>query len=489
MFCKIGLRKKQKEKLFKAVVILYCLVLTGLMISWDSIVAGPVKTVLYQEQDSPGNQIISRVHSVTDERLAPVSTPARVKVTLNPVYIGGGNCSKKLTVPFFDKLLILSAEPICTWLKSEQVLGNFIGYGHEFARLFDVVLNPKNAVGKKGGENMSSVWKQRENEEYLKLQSGYFTIRCNTSLRYSFTAKNHLVEWEQSLACSDKHNNNNSGLPKVKGLTIAVQRYEYVNLYHTMTDYYNAFLMMLIFNKRPDETTILWIDSHPAGGLDQTWRTLFSKTIRAGHLEGPTLFEDMVWSIMGYNSPLHQHYRPFTPYLEQFREFFLTRHGVSSVKTLDCSHLNVMFIWRRDYIAHPRNPSGLVKRKIQNEDELLETIRKAVPGHNVTGVQLDVLPMKQQLQLVATTDIFIGMHGAGLAHTLFLPKHGGLVEFYPTYWSVSNRHFRAMAKWRGLQYQTWQNSNSANEKDKYFTYIPPQTALNMFLEVKSKMCR
>ncbi|XP_041347604.1 beta-1,2-xylosyltransferase-like [Gigantopelta aegis] len=481
MFCKTVLCPKNKQKLFHVLVVVYCLGLTGLLISWR--VHGTSRSldaILYHD-----NTI--RVDSLKKKYFPSVKESVADKTLLNPVYIGGNNCSKRRVVSFFDRPMLLSAEPICSWLKSEHSLGNFIGYANEFAHLHDVVVNPLNAAGRKGGENMSSVWKQNEQDEYLKLKSGYFSIQCNTSLEYQFSSKTHLKEWKNSLACDPKNNFN--GMVKIKGLTIAVQRYEYVNLYHTMTDYYNAFLVMLIFNKSPDDTTILWVDSHPSGGLDQTWKTLFSNTIRAGHLRGPTVFEDMVWSIMGYDSPLNQHNRPFTPYLEQFREFFLTRHGVSPAKTLDCAHLNVMFIWRRDYIAHPRNPSGLVKRKIANEAELLETVRKAVPGHNVTGVQLDALPMRQQLELVANTDIFLGMHGAGLAHTLFLPKHGGLIEFYPTYWSPSNRHFRAMATWRGLQYQTWQNTDSFNEKKDYYTYIPPQTLLNMFLEVKTKMCR
>ena len=470
---------KRNHQLFQALVVFYFVLFVGLLFTWNVFVSGPAKKI-HSENNGYRHTNVVKVE-IPVLRTKPPGSSVR-----NPVFRGWDNCSVNHKVYFMGRPITLSAEPLCSWFKSAHRNGNFTGYGNEYARLTGVIVDPQKSDGRKGGENITTVWNQKEQDEYIKFKTGYFSVYCEGILDYVFLKQNHLTDWEKATVCIPKRRI--SSLPKVKGLTIAVQRYEYVNLYHTMTDYYNAFLMMLIFNKRPNETTILWIDSHPAGGLDQTWSTLFSKTIRAGHLEGPTLFEDMVWSIMGYNSPLHQHDRPFTPYLEQFREFFLTRHGVSSVKTLDCSHLNVMFIWRRDYIAHPRNPSGLVKRKIQNEDELLETIRKAVPGHNVTGVQLDVLPMKQQLQLVATTDIFIGMHGAGLAHTLFLPIHGGLIEFYPTYWSASNRHFRAMAKWRGLQYQTWQNHESANEKDKYYTYIPPQTVLNMFLEMKHYIC-
>nr|KAG5698185.1 hypothetical protein BaRGS_030548 [Batillaria attramentaria] len=76
-----------------------------------------------------------------------------------------------------------------------------------------------------------------------------------------------------------------------------------------MTDFYNAFLAMLAFDQHPDDVTILWVDAHPKGGLDDVWTTLFGRAYRAARLPGPT----------------------------------------------------------RNYVAHPRNKGGSVSRKIFNE--------------------------------------------------------------------------------------------------------------------------
>ena len=59
--------------------------------------------------------------------------------------------------------------------------------------------------------------------------------------------------------------------------TIAVTRYEYANLFHTMTDWYNAFYVMKVFNKTPQDVKILLIDGHPKSQLDVTWNTLFGQ--------------------------------------------------------------------------------------------------------------------------------------------------------------------------------------------------------------------
>ena len=63
-------------------------------------------------------------------------------------------------------------------------------------------------------------------------------------------------------------------------------------------------------------------------------------------------------------------------------------------------------------------------RRIANEPQLLTGLQRTL-GNNVLIVMVDLatLTFAEQLALVARTDLFIGMHGAGLAHGLFLPQH------------------------------------------------------------------
>lgn len=67
-------------------------------------------------------------------------------------------------------------------------------------------------------------------------------------------------------------------------------------------------------------------------------------------------------------------------------------------------------------------------RKVLNEAALLEAIRRN-PEYEVERVVFDMnKPFKQQLEVVRNTDLFIGMHGAGLTHLLFLPEWAALFE-------------------------------------------------------------
>lgn len=182
--------------------------------------------------------------------------------------------------------------------------------------------------------------------------------------------------------------------------TIAVTRYEYVNVYHTMTDWFNAFLMLMVFRKNPDTSSVLLIDSHPAGDLDGVWSILFGHVTQAGHLTGTIGYDDLIWGITGYNSPIKQHSLLHVPYLEEFREFFLTRFKAQDKRKLNCENLSILFIWRKNYVSHPRNSGGKIKRKIRNEMELLRAVQQTFPSHRLKGLQIDQLPMKEQLDFI-----------------------------------------------------------------------------------------
>jgi len=92
-----------------------------------------------------------------------------------------------------------------------------------------------------------------------------------------------------------------------------------------------------------------------------------------------------------------------------------------SAHRLDCSAISLLLISRRDYVTHPRNPHAVVRRKIANELQLEAALRMRNPHFRIRSAQLERLSMSQQLRLVASTDIVVAMHGAGLTHALFMP--------------------------------------------------------------------
>ena len=367
--------------------------------------------------------------------------------------------------------------------KAELCDGRFVGYAHLFAELTNVLVDPSWGSGKVGGENLSDVMYQSADNEYYDLHKRYFKLPCTKKIKHLFPREDPLWEWTEAIYVNPNLEFRN--VPIMKNTTIFVKRYEYANMYHTMTDLYNAFLMHVAFRLNPDSTTIVWVDAHPKGGLDPVWNTLFGKVIRAGQVTRPMVFKKLIWSMMGDNSPISDFHIKWNsvPFLEEFRHFFLTRHGLSPYRKLNCSNVTVSFIWRRNYIAHPRNPSGKVQRKIKNEDELIQTLKNALPSITVRGAPLDSLSMTEQLQYITETDILIGMHGAGMTHALFLQKHAAVIELHE---NTGMLHFWAFAKWRRLVHASWLNE-AGPDKEGYH-YIPPNLIVGIVKQLISGLC-
>lgn len=63
------------------------------------------------------------------------------------------------------------------------------------------------------------------------------------------------------------------------------------------------------------------------------------------------------------------------------------------------------------------------------------------------------LPFVEQLAVTRNTDIFVGMHGAGLTHLLFLPRWASLFELYNC---NDASCYRDLARIRGVDYVTWE---------------------------------
>ncbi|KAK3581278.1 hypothetical protein CHS0354_033011 [Potamilus streckersoni] len=364
--------------------------------------------------------------------------------------------------------LLKHNEPVSEWFQNSynSCSGNFVGYNNEFALLKDVIVDPKmpeTFYMQCDGEKMPD-YRFEEGKEGTHLNKWIDDI--------------HKLETSEFLNVETDNK-----------FTIVVKRYEYANMYHTMTDWYNAFLMITFFNQTGRSTRIILMNEQTRSALDETWEILFDEVLSVRQLSKPVRFSKLVWNILGYESPLNFHGLASLPYIEEFHKFFLGRFDIKNTKPLQCKKLLILFIWRRNYVAHPDNPTGLVKRKIKNEEELVLTLREIYPDHDIQGIQLDAIPMKEQLQWITKTDVLIGMHGAGLSHILFLPPHAAVLELFPLYWTkYTHHHFSAMSSWRGLKYASWQNLNPGNEYPDYSSYMPPSVLATEVKMLVNEMC-
>lgn len=353
------------------------------------------------------------------------------------------------------------------WIKTQTVgcQGHFVGYAHQFVWL-------KNA-------------RYEGNET--------FAIPCDGQIPdyyFLFDEESPLGFWLSRLRKYPVREMTSAGTSSKLTPTFVFKRIEAHNLYHTLCEWYNVFMISKLLKMEPRKVDILFLDDRPESLLDTTWDVLFGHVTRYRAIPQNTLYETLIWSVIGYNSPLNYHHLHKVPYIEEFYTFFLDSYGVPRSRALDCSKIRVTVIWRRDYMTHPERKNltnGLVHRKFKNEDEILKTLASVFAGDFIRPIIMEQMSMKQQLDVISDTDVLVGMHGAGMTHSLFLPKHAVVLEFFPNYWGFL-RHFKMFSKWRGVKYIGWQNLDPRNEYADFYTRIPVDVVKEKAIEARRKIC-
>ena len=402
-------------------------------------------------------------------------------------------------VSYFKDTYKVDKIPIKTWITRPAVKlfcgKNIRVYNDKFAMLKDTVLDitkrKRASKRPKGCEQLKDVLGQDEAVEFFEYTKSFWKIRCESNVVpadvrfpwFSYLAISPDVNYTSPEAMSEIDIDNR--------FTIAITREDYVNLHNFVRQMYNTFLLSMIFKQQPKDVAVLFLDGHPKGILDKPWYDIFGKVTRAGTLPRQVLYKTLVWGFAESDGGLTDLESDYVPYIEEFRSFFLRAFRVNNISVLNCKHVTITIILRRDKVFHPRNKQGMVGRKIFNEDELIEDLMKTFPNACVQAVLMDALPLANQLQIISSTDILIGMHGAGMTHTVFLPRHAAVQEIFPKGFKSGRPWFicyEKFANWRNLTYASWENFDSAMEMPYDYTILHRKQVLSKVKGLMKVLC-
>ena len=140
-----------------------------------------------------------------------------------------------------------------------------------------------------------------------------------------------------------------------------------------------------------------------------------------------SLFRDMIhWMAMNYNIELNP---------------------VTDLSTTKSKNKVSQIVWssRKPYCC-VNHKYVSVKRSWNDEEKLIATVGEYLGSdYNITSVNFGQLSTRQSIQVVSEADIMVGVHGAGLIWSAFLPIHGGLLEVFGGDRSKINRHYHNVA--------------------------------------------
>ncbi|KJK74011.1 hypothetical protein H634G_10742 [Metarhizium anisopliae BRIP 53293] len=190
-------------------------------------------------------------------------------------------------------------------------------------------------------------------------------------------------------------------------------------------------------------TQVIFLDEYEDGPFVDMWRLFAKMPIRRIHeLNGSEPVTDIVIPFSGGSNTLWQ-----GDWVKlDCRESALVKAFISRVLHL------------YDVPTPPRSKTEVVAkfirrtntRKLINETELIASAKRAVPHLNIEIVDFGEFSFAEQLKIVRETDLLIGVHGAGLTHTMFLPPGSAVVEILPG--DFAHMGFRNLAQLLGHQY-------------------------------------
>lgn len=257
--------------------------------------------------------------------------------------------------------------------------------------------------------------------------------------------------------------------------TLLLTRFEYANLFHTVTDWFSAYVSSRV-TELPYRPHLVFVDGHCRAPLEETWNALFSSVRYAKNFTGSVCFRHVVFAPLGYETPLFKGLSEDiscegasahdlwqnpddhkTARLSEFGEmirtafgFSVNRHGTEK----PVSGHNVLFVRREDYLAHPRH-GGKVESRLSNEQEVFDSLQSWASNHleckvNLVNGLFAHMPMKEQVRAIQEASVIIGAHGAGLTHIVSATPKTVILEI------ISSRyrrpHFQLIAQWKGLGY-------------------------------------
>ncbi|KAK3014512.1 hypothetical protein RJ639_010062 [Escallonia herrerae] len=257
--------------------------------------------------------------------------------------------------------------------------------------------------------------------------------------------------------------------------TLLITRYEYANLFHTVTDWYSAYVASRVTGL-PNRPHLVFVDGHCVTPLEETWKAMFSSLRYAKNFSGTVCFRHGIFTPLGYETAIFQGLTERidcrgasahdlwqqpddhkTARLSEFGEMIRAAFGFPVDRhrnSKPVSGHNVLFVRREDYLAHPRH-GGKVQSRLSNEQQVFDSLKSWALNHlqckvNVINGIFAHMPMKEQVRAIQDASVIVGAHGAGLTHIVSATPKTVVLEIISS--EYVRPHFQLISQWKGLEY-------------------------------------
>lgn len=349
-------------------------------------------------------------------------------------------------------------------------------------------MHPEKIKMSHGGEAIESVIGRGEDEELPEFESGAFDLEVAESKGNKLATEAFLNDYLQK-GQIDRHTmrdlihsihliaaNQFQCSQWVEEPTLLITRFEYANLFHTVTDWYSAYVSSRVTGL-PNRPQLVFVDGHCMTPLEETWKAVFSGLRYAKNFTGPVCFRHAIFSPLGYETAMfrglsenidcygasaHDLWQnpddKKTARISEFGEmiraaFSLPLHRPHHSSKSGPRNHDVLFVRREDYLAHPRH-GGKVQSRLSNEQEVFDALMRWSSSHTECKINLinglfGHMSMKEQVKAIQDASVIVGAHGAGLTHIVSATE-AEILEIVAS--EFRRPHFELISQWKGLNY-------------------------------------
>ncbi|KAF6145020.1 hypothetical protein GIB67_013371 [Kingdonia uniflora] len=429
--------------------------------------------------------------------------PSYLPWTLNP-NVRPRSCEGYFGNGFNRRIDVIESPSSNGWFRCfySETLGSSICEGGR------VRMDPEKIEMSMGGEDLASVIGRSEEDELPSFELGAFGIEVGEE----GGERKKLVNMEfldRFLPEGDVQRHTMRGLVDsmelvgsdefkcdqwIEDPTLLVTRFEYANLFHTVTDWYSAYVASRVMGL-PTRPHLVFMDGHCKTPLEDTWRRLFSTLRYAKSFNASVCFRHVILSPLGYETALFKGLTEIvkcdgasardlwqnpddrkTARLSEFGEMVRASFGFPVDRKMVIKAYNILFVRREDYLAHPRH-RGRVESRLSNEQELFDSLKNWTDNNlsckvNLVNGLFAHMPLKEQVRAIQDASVIIGAHGAGLTHIIAATPKTVILEIISA--QYRRPHFALISQWKGLEYHAINLLGS---------YAEPKVVINKFSSI------
>ena len=301
------------------------------------------------------------------------------------------------------------------------------------------------------------------------LSNGFFKMKCDIRQKirkYHNFYKTYLESWKY-----EKIKNNNDRkegpIPELapgKTIFFISRNHDSTNLFHGISEFINALSIIYIFNLDPENIQIIFLESIIL--KDEPLYVLYKNIISRGgepiflrdlkkryhissafhipiNYDSPLFiklnikngFPNCKYSTQTYNilNALINKYLKISIFKDTFISdgeiFYYPETVIKNSKFNNIFNKTITIQWRKTW------PKGrkYQQRLLGNGPELADKLSLILPkNYLIRLVDTACLSIIEQISIMRKTDFLIGVHGAGLSLSIFMPSHSILYEILPT---------------------------------------------------------